>query len=188
MASVLDHRHFRDTNEALTQLHDIWMHSSTGYTNPLNEYQGSPNDTVQQMSFGPWDIPDGHSSLGYSPSDVGAFIKQNATTNNNSSNGSSTVGSDTSSSSHGTIHNKRSKGKQHQGRSKGGGGTKAAGGGGLGNPPKLGNVPYSTTPTSGTSPTILILLLGGGVLVAYFIWHKLRKSKAEDKEMDKKGE
>lgn len=189
MASTLDHRHFRDTNEALTQLHDIWMHSSTGYTNPLNEYQGSPTDTVQQISFGPWDIPDGHSSLGFSPSDVGAFIKQNATTNNNSSNGSSTVGSDTSGSTHGTTKHKGSKQKQHHGGGgKGGGGTKAAGAGALGNIPKLGNVPYSTTPTSGTSPTMLLLLLGGGVLVVYFIWHKLRKSKAEDKEMDKKGE
>ncbi len=74
------------------------------------------------------------------------------------------------------------------GFSRGGGGTKAQGASSLGGVPKLGNVPYSAQPAGGSSPTMLILILGGGVLAVYFIWHKLRKSKSEDKEMDKKGD
>jgi hypothetical protein len=69
-----------------------------------------------------------------------------------------------------------------------GGGTKAQGASSLGGVPKLGNVPYSPQAAGGTSPTIVILVIGGGVLAVYFLWHKLRKSKSEDKEMDKKGD
>lgn len=287
MASILDHKHFRDTQENLTALHDEWMHSSTGTSNTTQGiYEGptisGPSGTFigtgpggpvihgQQPSIsgppgtfmgtgpgGPLPTqktmflpPSDSQFLGHAPSDIEAFINGTLL----STRGGPTIGGGSGdilpmgqTSGGGGSGNcppgycdkggghcgngcaccntneevnlcmqgmcgtncsncqqsspnakggggggKGGKGKVHKGHSKSKhhdkGGGKAQGANALGKLPQLGNVPYTSTPTSGTSPIMIILLLGGAGLLIYFIWHKLRKSKAEDKEMSAKGE
>lgn len=195
MASVLDHRRFREEQTALSQLHDEWMHSSTGYTNPLGEYDYGPFDTVQQKQLGPWDLPPVNKgiSLGFSPSDMRSLIQRHTNDGGVSTPNTdgSTSGDSTSGSTQGRHHRQqhqrggRGNRQRHGG---GGGGGGAAGAKALGPTPKLGNVPYTTTPASGgTSPIIAIITIGVIGITIYFVWHKYRQSRSEDKDLSAKG-
>jgi len=259
MATSLDHRHFRETNDILTHLHDEWMHNSTGTSNTTQgQYNGQsgpgmhpsmitlpPHQTASTLGFSPGDmrafmtsIPPGTSdtpiggptlpgaikgsilnplatghtgnggtSCGPGQCDKGGGICgsgcaccKNQTDENNCINGLGTCdaqgnytsygsgGSGGGGGSGGRMHGGKGGGGSKQHGRGGGGGTKAQGAKGLGGYPKLGNVPFSPQASSGTSPIMLLLILGGGGVLIYFIWHKLRKSRAEDKEMEKKGE
>jgi hypothetical protein len=229
MASVLDHKHFRDTQQNLTILHDEWMHNSTGtstaaidHSNGLFEHDTNP----QSVPIPPPPAGTSTAFLGFSPSDMGHFLAHPLTNGSSGGNGSggsnggcpsgscsmgggicatgcpcagdaqavedcyAGVSGDSSGGGGGKGGGKLKKGggSKNKSRGRGGKGGRAEGARSLGNIPRLGNVPYTTQPTGGTSPILVVLVIGGGALAIYFIWHKLRKSKAEDKEMDKKGE
>lgn len=175
MATFLDYRDFRNQYDYLTALHDEWMHNSTGTSNtPQGTYDGYSGPFLTFHNIEP---PLAISGVGFSPADMRTFLSNPDIT-----------GTSSSGSSQGGNNNNKGGGRRTTIIKKGGGG-KVLGPNALGGFPKLGNVPYTTQPASGgLSPGILILMLGGGGLVIYFIWHKLRKSKAEDKELDKKGE
>lgn len=191
MASILDQLAFRKQEDELTALHDEWMHSSTNTSSAeQGTFDFAPGNPSPDIS-----LPPSMNTLGFSPSDVSAFMRKLYPGNDNEIEPQASIGANPTSGVEGTYtinphkHKHKADHKKHKQKGGGGGGGGAAGAN-LGPMPKLGNVPYTTTPAggSGTSPIFLVLMLGGGVLVVYFIWHKLRKSKAEDKEMDKKGE
>lgn len=199
MASTLDHRAFRETNDNLTQLHDEWMHMSTGTAyHPTGDggYEILPGDMLQKQTL-PKNLPPSF-SIGFSHNDMQHFMSKlpppiqhgdNPTPNVDNSN----MQSDSSPAQHrkGPVHRNRGGGGRNN-RGHGGGGGGAQGANAIGNVPRLGNVPVPGTGTgtasSSGSPIMTYLLIGGAGLAVYFIWHKLRKNKAEDKEMDAKGE
>jgi hypothetical protein len=196
MASSLDHRAFRETNDNLTQLHDEWMHMSTGtaYHPTEDGYEILPGDMMQKQTL-PSNLPPSF-TIGFSHSDMQSFMNKLIPPPQHGDNpnvDNPNMQSDGGPAKHrkGPVHRNRGGGgrnnKQHN---KGGGGVQGANS--LGNVPRLGKVPVPGTGTgtssSSGSPIMTWLLIGGAGLAVYFIWHKLRKNKAEDKEMDAKGE
>ena len=158
-----------------------WMHDSTGTYDPGHEMAWFPYEFNKPNPYNVVPAPSQH--FGFSPSDMHTFQTTPRTENPGFHNAAQ------------TVHDKQDKGQEHKFRGPWKGWQRGPRGGGqkakfsVGGIPKLGNVPFSTQSSSSSgSPIVLILVLGGGVLAIYFIWHKLRKSKAEDKEMDKKGE
>lgn len=79
-------------------------------------------------------------------------------------------------------------------RSRNRGGGRGLSGGGLVGPKALGNfnlpnVPAGAAqPTTGPSPLLIVALLAIAGVGGYFLWHKLRVSRAIDKKLDKGGE
>lgn len=172
MATYLDYRDFRDQRDYLQLLHDEWMANSTGTSNtPQGQYDGVSGPYLSFHNLTP---PLAISGVGFSPADMRAFLTPPT---DNTGSGSTQGNNKGNGGGRRTTIIKRE-----------GGGGRVLGPNALGAFPKLGNVPYSTQSSSTMSPGILILVLGGGGLLIYFIWHKLRKNKAEDKEMDEKGE
>lgn len=66
----------------------------------------------------------------------------------------------------------------------GGGGGRLLGPSALGNIPLAGNVPAGSTSTGGGSPLLLFAIVAVVGVGGYFLWHKLRMARHEDKQLD----
>lgn len=206
MATMNDHRAFREQNDTLTALHDEWMHSSTGTSSePQGNYDTSINASGPP-DLGKMVLPPSDSFLhvGYPPTDVLAIVtkgqrswQEDNTPNppvspnanpESRSNPDADGNTNPDSKSHHHEHERRRRWWHRRGRrSGGGGGVTAAGPGQLGNAPQLGNVPMSSQSQGGGSPLVVLFTLGVLAIVIYFVWHKFRKSRSEDKDLEKKG-
>lgn len=177
-----------------------WMHDSTGTnrqsleTSIYDHLPIAPSDIYPAPIQGHW---------GFSPSDMTIFQTTARTTNPGFQNAASKTNPKGGGKGQkqynwnqrykNWLKNHKQPQQHHNGKSSGGGGGGKTQGAGSIPLPKLGNVPFQTTPASGSSgitgsPIMLILFIGIGGIAIWFFMHKVRKTKAEDTEMTAKGE